>query len=248
MKRWRLPARALLALALLSAEARAEVAVVGLEYRAPAECPERDVFVQALEARTTRVRTAAVGAQGTLFIELAAAPNEVHGAILFREANGRETERAVTAPNCSDDLAEDAAQEVFLIASDKLDRIDPAAERQFLYAVAVRVAANFRRSLGSRRELPLESYERELSADSAPDALVEQKRAREILDRILDSMPEDLRTAFVLFELEELTGPEVAEVLGVPLGTTASRLRRARELFRTSVARFRGAFESGGAP
>ena len=59
-------------------------------------------------------------------------------------------------------------------------------------------------------------------------------------------MPEDLRTAFVLFELEELTGPEVAEVLGVPLGTTASRLRRAREHFQSSIARLRRATVRGG--
>jgi RNA polymerase sigma-70 factor, ECF subfamily len=146
------------------------------------------------------------------------------------------------------EAAEDAAQEVFLIASAKLDRIDPTAERQFLYAVAVRIAANFRRSRGARREIPLDTFERELSADTMPDVLVEQKRAREILDRILDSMPEELRTAFVLFELEELTGPEVAEVLGVPLGTTASRLRRAREHYRTAIARLRRSFEDGGAP
>jgi RNA polymerase sigma-70 factor (ECF subfamily) len=135
--------------------------------------------------------------------------------------------------------AEDAAQEVFLIASNKLEQIAPVAERQFLYAIAVRVAANFRRVLGTRREVPLEPLEWELAAGSQPDLLLEQKRARELLERVLDSMPEDLRTAFVLFELEELRGPEVAEVLGVPLGTTASRLRRAREHFKTALARVR---------
>lgn len=141
--------------------------------------------------------------------------------------------------------AEDAAQEVFLVAAGKLDRIEPEAERQFLYAVAVRIAANFRRASGTRRETPLEPIERQLASGAPPDVLLEQKRARELLDRVLDSMPEDLRTAFVLFELEELSGPEVAEVLGVPLGTTASRLRRARQHFQASIARMRRAFTRG---
>jgi RNA polymerase sigma-70 factor, ECF subfamily len=142
--------------------------------------------------------------------------------------------------------AEDAAQEVFLIASNKLESIQPEAERRFLYAVAVRVAANFRRAQGSRREVPIEPFEGELAAGAPPDVLVEQKRARELLERVLDSMPEDLRTAFVLFELEELTGPEVAGVLGLPLGTAASRLRRAREHFEAAIARVRKAPGRGG--
>ncbi|HEY3498756.1 MAG TPA: sigma-70 family RNA polymerase sigma factor [Polyangiaceae bacterium] len=144
-----------------------------------------------------------------------------------------------------EEAAEDAAQEVFLVASGKLDRIEPAAERQFLYAVAVRIAANFRRARGTRRETPLEPFERSLESGARPDVLLERKRARELLERVLDSMPEELRTAFVLFELEELSGPEVAEVLGIPLGTAASRLRRAREQFQAAIARVRRACERG---
>jgi len=49
-------------------------------------------------------------------------------------------------------------------------------------------------------------------------------------------MPEDLRVAFVLFELEEMTMIEVSEVLGIPAGTVASRIRRARDVFRAAVA------------
>ena len=50
-------------------------------------------------------------------------------------------------------------------------------------------------------------------------------------------MPVDLRTVFVLRELQELEGVEVAELLGIPLGTVASRLRRAHEDFRERVGR-----------
>jgi RNA polymerase sigma-70 factor (ECF subfamily) len=50
-------------------------------------------------------------------------------------------------------------------------------------------------------------------------------------------MPEELRVVFVLYELEELSTPEIAELCELPLGTAASRLRRAREDFEQRVAR-----------
>ena len=53
-----------------------------------------------------------------------------------------------------------------------------------------------------------------------------------MLDRVLDKMPADLRSVFVLFELEELTVDEVAALLRLPRGTVATRLRRARMVFR----------------
>lgn len=68
-----------------------------------------------------------------------------------------------------------------------------------------------------------------------PDQAAEQRRARVLLDRFLSSIPEDLATAFVLFELEGLERHEVAELLGIPMGTAASRLRRAREAFQKAV-------------
>jgi RNA polymerase sigma-70 factor (ECF subfamily) len=75
--------------------------------------------------------------------------------------------------------------------------------------------------------------------------LLDRKQARELLDRVLDAMPDDLRTAFVLFELEGYSGPEVAEMLEIPLGTATSRLRRARETFRESVAKIRRTLRKG---
>lgn len=50
-------------------------------------------------------------------------------------------------------------------------------------------------------------------------------------------MPFELRVVFVLNEVEELTGPEIAELLDIPVGTVASRLRRARALFEEKVRR-----------
>lgn len=123
---------------------------------------------------------------------------------------------------------DDAAQQVFIVASKKLDEIDVARERQYLQGIAVRVASDMRRS-ETRREA------REVvpsSVPPTPEQLLDQARARALLDEVLDAMPYDLRVPFVLFELDELTVPQIAPILDVPEGTVSSRLRRAREEFR----------------
>jgi RNA polymerase sigma-70 factor (ECF subfamily) len=129
---------------------------------------------------------------------------------------------------------DDATQQVFLIAAERLDDIRERSERAFAFGTALRVAQTYRRRLG--RE-PV-SGESDLSASPmpGPDELSDQRRARELLGRMLDAMPLDLRTVFILFELEGMTSPEIAELSDVPLGTVASRLRRARQRFGELVA------------
>ena len=65
------------------------------------------------------------------------------------------------------------------------------------------------------------------------------------MGRILDGMTLDLRTVFVLTELEGMTMPEVAALVEIPVGTAASRLRRAREAFRATVAELESKLKSG---
>ena len=128
--------------------------------------------------------------------------------------------------------ADDAAQQVFLIAAERLDDIQTGKERAFVYGTALRVAQSARRKQG--REPPgLDQHESELVARAPdPEQLVSQRRQREALDRILGELPIELRAVFVLFELEGLSSPEIAALSDLPLGTVASRLRRAREQFR----------------
>lgn len=137
---------------------------------------------------------------------------------------------------------EDAAQHVFLIATSKLSCIEPGKERSFLMGTAVRVAANQRRSAAARYECAEEDVG--ARADDAPgaDDLVDEKRLRALLDDVLDTLPTDLRTVLVLFELEELGLTEIADALGIPRGTAASRLRRAREAFEQAARRVRARF------
>lgn len=129
--------------------------------------------------------------------------------------------------------AEDAAQQVFLIVAERLGDIAEGRERSFAFGTAMRVAQSLRRRLG--RELPNEALDERESAHAGADELVDQKRARERLDEVLEQMPLDSRTVFILFELEAMSSPEIAELTEVPLGTVASRLRRARAQFKALV-------------
>jgi RNA polymerase sigma-70 factor, ECF subfamily len=135
--------------------------------------------------------------------------------------------------------ADDAAQEVFLIASRKLQAINDGSERSFLFGTALRIAAKASEQRRRRSALDRAAAEEGPISPAAPDELLEWRRARELLDEILEAMPLDLRVVFVLFELEELTMAEIASMLGVPNGTAASRLRRARQEFETRVERMK---------
>lgn len=131
--------------------------------------------------------------------------------------------------------AADATQQAFLIAAERLDDIRQGSERAFLFGTALRLARTAYRTRG-RFQLE-EDMDTRAHAGSKMEELVDQRRAVELADRVLAEMDPTLLTVFVLFELEGLSTPEIAEIVGVPLGTAASRLRRAREAFRTAAAR-----------
>jgi len=134
---------------------------------------------------------------------------------------------------------DDAAQKVFEVATRKLANIRVGAERAFLFNTAVRVASGMRRRDISRRETSDDALEHHEDPAPHPDEAADGKRRREALDLVLDSMPMDLRSVFVLFELEGMSTHEIAVFVGIPAGTAASRLRRAREHFQAHVKRLR---------
>jgi RNA polymerase sigma-70 factor (ECF subfamily) len=147
--------------------------------------------------------------------------------------------RSVRFLGVPDAHAEDVAQQTFCVAARKLDAIEPGAELPFLLATAWRVASEHRRAASRRPVTSASDAEVESIAGSfpSPEQLLDQKRARVLLQAILDAMPVDLRMVFVLYEIEELTLPEIASATGVRLGTVTSRLRRAREEFQSIVKR-----------
>ncbi|MBL8923666.1 MAG: sigma-70 family RNA polymerase sigma factor [Myxococcaceae bacterium] len=144
--------------------------------------------------------------------------------------------RVLRRVGLSDATAEDGAQQVFLIASRRMADIELGKERAFLCATAVRVAGPLRAR--PKRESPVEDAPEQVD-DATPHDLVQRKQQRALLDRLLAQLDEDVRTVVVLAELEGLTKREVAEALGIPEGTAASRLRRGREELATLMRRWK---------
>jgi RNA polymerase sigma-70 factor (ECF subfamily) len=130
------------------------------------------------------------------------------------------------------DAAADATQQTFLVAAERLDDIHPDSERAFLVGTAIRVARTLGRKTG-RLQLEVD-----MDAHIADEPNIgDEQAAIELCDLALSKVDPDLVEVFVLFEVEGLSSPEIAALLEIPLGTVASRLRRAREQFRVVVGR-----------
>jgi RNA polymerase sigma-70 factor (ECF subfamily) len=141
---------------------------------------------------------------------------------------------------------DDAVQEVILVLARRMDTIEKGSERAFVLSTAYRVASTVRRTL-RRRPRTVEIDEIDVAADSErdPEAMLNRRRAREMLDSVLSALPIELRAIFVLYELERLTMADIAQTLGLAPGTVASRLRRARALFQERVAETERGFDLG---
>jgi len=133
--------------------------------------------------------------------------------------------------------ADDAAQRVFVVAAARYEEIAVGSERAFLFRTAAHVAAKARRAAGRRLESLQGDSAQERDHAPLADELLDQRRARELLDRVLSELPEDLAAVIILFEIEGLTSAEVALALDLRPGTVASRLRRARAEIETRVTR-----------
>jgi len=137
--------------------------------------------------------------------------------------------RALRRLGVPPDEADDVAQEVFLVFSQKLETIEARMERGFLFRTATHFAMHAQRTFRRRRTLEESAALLEVDAEH-PSAEVDAERNETLvlLDALLAKLTEDLRSAVILCDLEEMTMSEAAEILGVPVGTVASRLRRAR--------------------
>lgn len=133
--------------------------------------------------------------------------------------------------------ADDVAQRVMIVASNRLDDIEIGKERAFLYKTTTFIGQKVRRTWGRGREVLTEEFPDEEAPQPQPDELLDKRRAHADLHRVLQRLPENLRTALVLYELEGWTLAEIAAAQSIPQFTVASRVRRARKHFlRTSMS------------
>src|SRR5262249_41794882 len=100
--------------------------------------------------------------------------------------------------------------------------------------ICVRVASDYRRRAPRRREVVTDEPP-EQRAEGGPEHDFARAQARKILDAALARLDDDKRAVFVLYEIEELTMAEVAEIVSAPLQTAYSRLHAARKLVEAFV-------------
>lgn len=142
---------------------------------------------------------------------------------------------------------DDQAQEVFWVAARRFADLQPGRETAFLYGVALRVASNtVRRGKNNAHTAPTAEFEDFVDPQPSPEEQLGERQARQLLDQVLDRMPLELRTAFVLFELEGMPVSDIAELEGIPVGTASSRLRRARQEFSALSKRLQSALAARG--
>jgi RNA polymerase sigma-70 factor (ECF subfamily) len=137
---------------------------------------------------------------------------------------------------------EDVFQEVFIVVQRRLHTFDGSSKvSTWLFGVCFRIASAQRRRNWYRRLVSIDRRDEELGspASELPDALLAHREARAVLDRALDKMDLTKRAVFVMYELDELSTDEIADILGVPLGTVHSRLHAARKQFEAILVRMK---------
>jgi RNA polymerase sigma-70 factor (ECF subfamily) len=156
------------------------------------------------------------------------------------DAHFRYVWRCLRSLGVRDAQLDDALQDVFLVVQKRLPEFDGGAQLStWLYAIALRIARKYRER--ARRE--------PLSLDAAPGALREaspapsgeghalQNERLALAHAVLETLSDEQREVFVLARVEEMSAPEIAEVIGIPLNTVYSRLRAARLAFDAGIAR-----------
>ena len=132
----------------------------------------------------------------------------------------------------------DVTQDVFVVVHRQLPRFEGrSAVTTWLFSICRLVAKAYLRSARIRREVLVdirELAERWATPADGAGKLADRERSR-LLHAILAKIHEKLRVVFVMYELEELSGEEIAALLQLPVGTVRSRLRLAREAFRREV-------------
>lgn len=146
---------------------------------------------------------------------------------------------AVSVARCAERIlgpgphVEDVVQEVFLVAHRRAGLVaELQSPRAWLLAVCLRHSQHHIRSKMRRRGLLDRLLQRDvLSAAPAADTGVVRSEARQAVRTALAQLSDDEREVFVMYELEDLNGREIAEALGIPEKTVWSKLARARKQF-----------------
>lgn len=163
----------------------------------------------------------------------------------------RRVERLIGRMVRDSDLVQDIAQETFIRAYRALAQFRGDAQfYTWLYRIAVNTAKKqlvalrrdplvFESQLRSSEDDETSAGERELNSLSSdtetPDAVLASKEIASAVNDVLDCLPEELRMAITLREIEGMSYEEIAQALDCPIGTVRSRIFRAREAISARI-------------
>jgi RNA polymerase sigma-70 factor (ECF subfamily) len=141
------------------------------------------------------------------------------------------------------DACDDAVQDVFMVVHRRLPAFRPDAPiKHWLYRITSHIARDHRRS-GRRKNpeqhgfVPVVNDEVADPRQESPSESAERSAAARLIRALLEEIEESRREVFILAELEQMTAPEIAQMLEVPLNTVYSRMRRARSDFQAALER-----------
>jgi RNA polymerase sigma-70 factor, ECF subfamily len=136
---------------------------------------------------------------------------------------------------------DDIVQEVFLVVRRRLKDFDGVNLAGWLYRITSRQVRDFRRRAWVKHIFTKRrSQEPDVLAHggTSPAAALERKEEQRVLQALLGKITEARRTAFVLFEIEGLSGEEIARIQDIPVNTVWTRLHHARRQFFSLAAKY----------
>ena len=137
-----------------------------------------------------------------------------------------------------EELAADATHDVFLRAYEARSRYREGSNvSTWLFTIAYNICKNHYRSNAYEAEL-LASLDAEPVSDQQIEVEMDAAQLDEALERVLSELPAPLHQLFSLHYQEELTVPQVAEIVGIPEGTVKSRLHKTMNIIRKKLKQY----------
>lgn len=137
-----------------------------------------------------------------------------------------------------EELAADATHDVFLRAYEARSRYREGSNvSTWLFTIAYNICKNHYRSNAYEAEL-LASLDAEPISDQQIEVEMDAAQLDEALERVLSELPPPLHQIFSLHYQEELTVPQVAEIVGIPEGTVKSRLHKTMNIIRKKLKQY----------
>lgn len=144
--------------------------------------------------------------------------------------------------------ANDVAQEAFIRAFKAIDNFrGESSFYTWLYRIVINSAKSFLESNHKLRYTvdiddpefdPHQDVQGNLVSHESPDSLIESEELSHVINQALDELPEDLRRAIVLREVEGMSYEDIALIMNTPLGTVRSRIFRARQFIEERMSQF----------